>query len=218
MRVFSKAMALALIGLFGLAGCAESPEGSSLPYYLSADFTPHWDSDDADLPRIAPRVAAFDFVDQAGDRFGSEDVAGKIYVANFFFVRCSGICPLMATQLSRVLAAFQDDPDVVLVSHSVTPSMDTVPILEHYAAANQIDAKTWRLLTGDRDEIYRLARGSYFAESNAELESTENDFLHTENVVLVDRVGRLRGVYNGTLPLDMARLIEDIRTLKSESA
>lgn len=135
---------------------------------------------------------------------------------NCFFTVCPGLCPTLMGNLKTVENAFKNDEEVMLISLSVTPERDSVSQLKMYAKSNQINAKKWQLLTGNKTAIYQTARRSYFVDENLGTELGENDFLHTENVILVDKNLQIRGIYNGSLPLEIEHLIEDIKILKRE--
>ncbi|WP_258098730.1 SCO family protein [Marinoscillum pacificum] len=198
-----------------LLGCNTKPSEVTMPYYTQADFTPRWIEGNTDTIH---RVADFALTNQDGQTISNADLKGKIYVTNFFFTICPTVCPRMTNNLQRIQEAFAQDVEVLLVSHSVMPWMDSVEVLKEYAMENNIDASKWHLLTGDKDLIYRLGRQSYFADEGFGKSVTDiDDFLHTENIVLVDEQQHIRGVYNGTLPLEMTRLIEDIHRLKQET-
>jgi len=204
-----RALMFVMALLLPLVGCGDDG-GDTLPFYRSAELTPEW-IDEGNVTTMTHRIADFSFVDQDGGRVSSSDFDGKIYVANFFFVRCTGICPSMRSNMAKIQAAYRDDDDVLLLSHSVMPASDSVPVLRNYAQANGVVSGKWHLVTGSRDSIYTLARDSYFADLNGEI---ENDFLHTETFFLIDGKRRIRGVYNGTLEFDVKRLIEDIAVLR----
>lgn len=176
-----------------------------LPFYDTADFTPRWS-------RTPARTVDFTMTSQRGAPVTARDLRGRIHVASFIFTRCNTICPALVHQLKRVEAE-----EVQLVSYSVTPDLDTPATLAAFGARQGIDPARWLLLTGDRATGVRLAREFYFADDRR-LEPATGDFLHTEKVLLVDGQGRLRGVYNGTVPFDIERLIGDIRLLRNEPA
>ena len=144
------------------------------------------------------------------------DIEGKIHVANFIFTSCGSICPTMTRHLKLVQDEFRSDTTVVLLSYSVTPWIDTVDKLKIFADKNGINSTNWHLLTGNKSEIYTLARQSYFAEEDLGFTKDSTEFLHTEHVLLVDKNKRIRGIYNGTLQLEAEQLIEDIKTLTKE--
>ncbi len=196
--------------LAALTGCRHV---ATLPYYVSADFTPVWT--DASTARALHRVASFSFADQNGERVSEKTFAGRIYVANFMFTSCPGLCPLMSKNLETLQRFFREDPKVLFLSHSVTPETDSVPVLRAYATAHHAADGKWFLVTGARSEIYAAARSSYFADESPSVPNG-GDFLHSEKMFLVDGHGHLRGVYNGVLPAEMERLKEDIRLLERE--
>ena len=198
-----------------LANCQESLE--NLPYYTTPDFTPRWEAELKEPVQQLHRIAPFRFTNQLGQKVANKDLAGKIYVANFFFTTCPSICPKMTTNLFAVQEAFARDQSIKLVSYSVMPWFDSVPMLKKYAAKNHVDNEKWHLLTGEKEKIYEIARQSYFAEKGIGLTKSSNEFLHTENVFLIDGEGHIRGVYNGTLLLEMKRLIDDVKILKKNS-
>ena len=141
---------------------------------------------------------------------------GKLYVAIFFFTQCTSLCPKMLVNFRRIQRAFRDEPRVMLVSHSVMPSVDSEAVLRRYARENGVDSQKWKLLTGDKETIYALARRSYFAEKRAGLTKTDRELLHTENMLIVDGEGRLRGVFNATLPVEADRAIDELKLLLRE--
>ena len=187
-------------------------EESPLPFFNTADFTPEWiDSNDEAFQKIHT-INSFAFLDQEGKTITNEILEGSIYVADFFFTICPSICPKMTSNLATLQDDFKAD-EVKLLSFSVMPWADSVSVLKEYAEVRGIKSNQWHLLTGETEEIYDLARKSFFAEKEIGLNKTSNEFLHTENFILVDKKGRIRGVYNGTLTLEMTRLKQDINTL-----
>lgn len=183
-----------------------------LPFFNSAQFTPEWiDAKDKAYNQIHT-IDQFSLLDQEGNTITNKDLEGSIYVADFFFTICPSICPKMTSNLATIQKAFNPE-EVKLLSFSVMPWADSVSVLRNYAEVRGIDSQQWHLLTGNTEEIYHLARKSFFAEKEIGLSKTSREFLHTENFILVDGKGRIRGVYNGTLPLEMIRLKEDIQTL-----
>lgn len=211
-----------LIAAVVLFGCNQptkkrmNPE-IALPFYSDAIFTPEWLEEGDPKYDNVHTVADFAFVNQKGDTITQQFFKDKIYVTNFFFTICPNVCPRMTNNLKRIQEEFDQDEEVRLLSHTVMPWVDSVGRLAEYAALNDIDVNQWQLVTGDKADLYQMARESYFADEGfGKTVTTDEDFLHTENIILVDRQRRLRGVYNGTLPLEMKRLIEDIYTLKKE--
>lgn len=215
------------VSLFILMACNNSSNSISnvktdslvpLPFFNHPDWTPAWiNKEDSGYNQIHS-IPSFSFEDQEGNNFTEADVEGKIYVANFFYTKCRGICPKMTTNMSLLQEAYKNDSTIVLLSHSVTPEIDSIAVLKNYAILNKVDSKKWHLLTGDKNEIYALAKQQYFAGDSVGFYQTGNEFLHTENFILVDQKRRIRGVYNGTLLLEIDRIKEDIQTLKLELA
>jgi protein SCO1/2 len=189
----------------------------TLPFFNKPDWTPEWiQATDSNYKQIH-RIPAFSFLDQDGNTISDITVAGKIYVTNFFFTACRGICPKMTTNMNFLQKAFAKDTNVLLLSHSVTPETDNIPILKKYALENNVNSKQWHLLTGNKNAIYALAKQQYFAGDSVGYYQTGNEFLHTENFILVDKHARIRGVYNGTLLVEIERIKEDIAILKTEN-
>lgn len=185
-----------------------------LPFYTHADFTPKWmDTSDAEYDNIH-RIPNFTFMNQAGDSVTEKTVNGKIYVANFFFTTCPGICKKLTTNLGLVQAAYQNDTSLLLLSHSVTPENDNRERLKQYAIDYGVITNKWHLVTGKRAQIYSIARNAYFADEDMGEMKKTNDFLHTENVLLIDKQRRIRGIYKGTSVQEMNHLIADIAVLK----
>lgn len=204
-----------VFSLFFIWGCKTS-EKDVLPYYNDPSFTPIFlNASDADK-KITHRVGNYRFTDQQGKTFDSDLLNGKIHVANFFFTGCGSICPGMMQKLSAVQKAVMNE-NITFLSFSVTPWSDSVPRLKAYADLHNIDDQQWKLLTGKTSEIYHVARRFYFAEEALGFTKDSTNFLHTEHVLLVDGKKRIRGIYNGTIQLDMNQLVTDIRLLQSAS-
>ncbi len=194
---------------------AAGKHGEGLPFYTDAAFTPHWAGSEERLPNDFHRVPAFALTNQHNQPISEQTFAGKVYVTNFFFTTCRGICSKMTKNLLRVQEAFNEDERVALLSHSVTPDVDTPAVLKQYATTYGCRAGKWQLATGEQDAIYALGRNGYFVEEDQGRER-DNAFLHSENFILVDTNRRLRGIYNGLNRTDVDRLIEDIRSLLAE--
>ena len=195
--------------------CSEPQE--RLPYFNSADFTPIFLTSNEEVEeQITHKLAPFHFLNQEGEVVSNEDIEGKIHVANFMFTSCGSICPKMTNHMKVVSDSYHLDEEVVLLSFSVMPWKDDVDVLHEYVSNKEITDKNWHFLTGDKSEIYEIARTSYFAEEDIGFTKDSADFLHTEHFILVDQNQRIRGIYNGTLKLDMRQLIDDIQLLKME--
>ncbi|MBL4939986.1 MAG: SCO family protein [Lutibacter sp.] len=161
------------------------------------------------------KIAAFELINQNGDTITQEAYKNKIYVTDFFFTRCQTICPVMTNNMGKLQEVFKSEDDIKFLSLSVTPVMDSVPILREYADKMGIIDTKWNITTGDKKHIYELARKSYFVVLD-EGDGGVQDFIHTENFVLVDKKQQIRGFYDGTDTEDIQRLISDIRILQTE--
>ena len=188
----------------------------TLPFFNQPDWTPEWINETDSGYQHIHTIPSFSFLDQNGIVVDENLVNGKIYVANFFFTKCRNICPKMTNNMHLLQEAFKNDTSILLLSHSVTPETDDVNVLNKYAIENKVDPAKWHLLTGDKKAIYGLAKQQYFAGDTVGYYQSGNEFLHTENFILVDHHRRIRGVYNGTLPIEINRIKEDIAILKSE--
>ena len=183
-----------------------------LPVYQPIDINPALV--DSKLRNVKDhRISDFTLVNHLGDTVTKSDVQGKILVVDFFFTRCATICPVMTGNLKMLHDALP--AGVQILSHSVTPFADSVSVLNAYAEKHTVEASKWWFLTGEKTEVYRLARKSYFSCLD-EGDGGYQDFVHTENVVLVDSEGRLRGFYDGTLKEDISQLYRDILRLQDE--
>ena len=160
-------------------------------------------------------IADFSLVNQNGDTITQEDYEDKIYVADFFFTTCRTICPIMTKNMAIIQNELIADKEVLLLSHTVTPDIDTVEQLKRYAIEKGVNAMKWNLVTGDKKEIYDLARQSYLAVKD-DGDGGLYDMIHTENFMLIDKKRQIRGYYDGTDAKAIERLLDDIKTLKAE--
>ncbi len=213
-----------IIAIMFLIGCRNNPTQKqtvdsrvkSLPFYNEATFTPVWSIQDLGMTGEFHQIPPFRVINQLGDTITEETFENKIYVADFFFTSCPGICAKMTSNMLLVQEAFRHDDSVLLLSHSVTPEYDSVSMLKNYAMAKGVIDNKWHLVTGDKKEIYDLGRNSYFVEEDLGEPLGENDFLHTENFILVDQNRRIRGIYNGLNKASINQLITDIKTLQEK--
>ena len=160
-------------------------------------------------------VKDFQLINQNGDTITQDYYKDKIYVADFFFTTCLTICPVMTDHMLKIQEKIKDDPEVLLLSHTVFPKTDSVPVLKAYAEEKGVMDKKWNLVTGDKKHIYELARKSYLA-SKSNGDGGPYDMIHTENFVLVDKEKRIRGFYDGTDAEAIENLMHDIKVLKRE--
>lgn len=165
------------------------------------------------IDTIYHTIPDFKFVNQNGDTITKKDLEGKIYVANYFFATCPTICPKMAVNLKYVQDRFLETPDVMIISHTVNPEHDSVPVLADYAKMVHANNQRWFFVTGNKEELYRLALEGYLLNASEDV-LAPGGFLHSEQVVLVDKEGRIRGFYDGTSISEIKKnLIDDIKLL-----
>jgi protein SCO1/2 len=210
-RIAARGAALAIAAFTFIAWNVSHRAGavSALPYFADSTLTPLWTADTATIHR----VGAFSLTDQGSHAVSEVNLNGRVTVAVFFYATCKDLCPRLQSKLAAIRTKFRDDPRLQLLSISVSPEHDTAPILAAYAAANHIKSPDWILLTGARTEIDRVARESFFANSPI---IRGADATHGETIWLLDQSRRIRGVYNGTMPLDTERLEADVATLLTE--
>ncbi len=189
-------------------GCTEKKSSVLLPIYgekkiISGDTIYH-------------QIASFNLTNQIGQVVNQNTTKNKIYIANFFFATCQSICPMMSNQLQEVQKAFLADDSVLILSHSVNPLHDTVAVLSNYADTYGAKTNKWHLLTGNKKQIYDLAKTSYLVNAFEDDGSPEG-FLHSELFLLIDKKARIRGMYDGTNTAEVKKLIEDVKLLKQET-
>ena len=203
---------------FCMFACKEKQQDIiKMPYYNTADFEPIFIKNKSEVPlQINHTIGSFSFLNQDSALVTEKIFDNKIHVANFIFTSCGSICPVMTNNFKIVGDSFKNDTNLVLLSYSVTPWIDKPFVLKNYKYKNGITNSNWHFITGDKSSIYKLARQSYFAEENIGFSKDSTEFLHTEHVILVDQSKRIRGIYNGTLSLEMRHLVEDIKTLQQE--
>nr|WP_298655609.1 SCO family protein [uncultured Flavobacterium sp.] len=194
----------------------------NLPIYTPRDVNPELVDSTVQHIGYNHKIAPFSFTNQNGKTITNKDYEGKIYVADFFFTTCQTICPKMTTNMVWLQDKIKDNPKVKLLSHTVFPDEDTVEVLKEYAKAKGVLDTKWNLVTGNQKEIYKIARQSYLVVKTGKPEELY-DMVHTENFVLVDQKGRIRGFYNGTLlnetkkgEKNMNQLLEDIEFLSNQ--
>ncbi len=204
---------LLLIGIYIAYGVIK--ERRVLPVYSPSQINPDLVDEELRSVRKNFRVPSFNLVDENNEPFTESNLSNKFYVTDFFFTTCPSICIDMGTQLMRVQEEYQSLDDFMIISHTVQPEVDSPSVLKAYAELHDANPDKWKFLTGDKKEIYRLARKGYFA-ATTEGDGGPNDFIHTENFILVDKEKRIRGFYDGTSEEDVDRLIEDISILNQE--
>lgn len=184
----------------------------SLPYFGEKEPVTTMVNGEEKTDTLYHKIPGFSFVNQLGDTVTRDDFEGKIYVADFFFATCPGICPKMSAQMLRVQNRFKNNPDVLLLSHTVNPEQDTVEALKAYAEMVHADHGKWHFVTGSKEDIYRQALYGYLVNASEDV-LAPGGFLHSEMFVLVDKQGHIRGFYDGTDVKDVNRLIDEIKVL-----
>lgn len=187
----------------------------TLPIYNPADVNPELVDSTVQYIQKYHTISDFSFTNQNGKTITQKDYEGKIYVADFFFTTCGSICPIMTTNMLDIQKAFATNSKVMMLSHTVFPETDSVPVLKAYAQKKGVNEVKWNLVTGDKKEIYAMARKSYLAVKLGK-PSELYDMVHTENFILVDTKRRVRGFYDGTKKEEIERLVEDIRWLLTQ--
>lgn len=192
--------------MFVISGCKDEKPLRVLPVYGPVD----------EQTKANHTIAPFSLTDQNNMVFTSEMLDGKIYVADFFFTTCKSICPKMSTNMQSVYEKFKDNNQIAFVSYTVNPANDTAEVLKEYAIKHGVTTNNWIFLTGDKKQIYDLARKSYLVDAS-EGNGDDEDFVHTQNFALVDKKKRIRGYYDGTNPQDVQKLIAEINILLQEA-
>lgn len=207
-----------VVSSFLLWGCKEQNDKKvALPYYNEPTFTPIFEKNENLIEKnISHKISDFSFLNQDSVLISQKEIEGRIHIASFIFTSCGSICPTMTNNLKTVSNEFKKNTDIVLLSYSVTPWIDKPNVLKKFKKEYEIDNNNWHFLTGNKADIYKLARQSYFAEEDIGFSKDSTEFLHTEHIILVDKTKRIRGIYNGTLSLEMQNLIADIKTLSDE--
>ena len=207
---------ISIIGLIVFISCeTKNHNDFRLPIYAPADLDPDWVDSSLKNSTDPHVVDDFEFINQNGLVVNEQTIEGKIYIAEFFFTTCPGICPMLTKHTKKIQDEFLNDHDVLILSHTVYPEHDSVSVLHAFGEQHNINSAKWHLLTGSKQDLYTMSRKGYFSISY-QPDLSDEGFIHTENVVLVDKQRRLRGIYNGTNAHEMNRLIEDIYLLKKE--
>lgn len=185
-------------------------------FYFVFAGTDNWK---AKIPTVS-FVKPFTFINQDGKTVTEDNLKGKVTVVEYFFTTCKGICPKMNASIKKVYAQYKDDPDFLILAHTVQPETDSVSRLHFYADSMQIDTKKWMLVTGRKDSLYKAARDSYLLDDPANnVEKIDDQFIHTQFIALVDKSGNVRGgVYDALKKDEMEKLSRDIKDLLKEKA
>ena len=205
------------LALLAFAACTHKNDEKKLPIY--GDRQPITKTVDGKqvTDTVYATIPPFSFVDQDRQTISENDLKGKTYVADFFFTSCPSICPTMQRNMLSVFKAYQGKPDFKLVSFTIDPRHDTIPVLKNYAEKLGAKAGQWYFLLGKKEEVYQLAEKNYLV-SVAESKETPGGYVHQGWLVLVDKKGRVRGAYDGTNEKQVQQLIADVKLLMDEDA
>lgn len=203
-----------LLVLLTLSECGQTDKNKELPV-LGRERIVEKEVDGVLIQETVPhKIADFEFVDQDSSIITNDSFSGQVYVADFFFTSCPTICPIMKRELLRVYEAYENDPRVAILSHSIDPTHDTVALLHEFAQNLGVKSDKWHFVTGDKDKIFEIAEQSYMVVANEDL-AAPGGFAHSGAFLLVDEKRRIRGVYDGTVPDQVNQLIVDIKKLVS---
>lgn len=210
-------LSLFILSLFAvLAACDQVKSNYELPILGHKEYVDKVVDGKTVKDTIYHTIAPFEFVNQDSALVNNTTFANKVYVADFFFTSCPTICPVMKKQMLRVYEAYQDQPNFAILSHSIDPTHDTVALLHDFAERLGVSSNTWHFVTGDKDEIYDIGEKSYMVVANEDA-NAPGGFIHSGAFILVDQKGRIRGVYDGTVPEQVDILINDISRLIKKS-
>jgi protein SCO1/2 len=207
-----KQLLWAITGLAFLTACHSASSTKTLPIYGQRDPVTKMVDGKQVVDTVYQTIPAFKFVNQYGDTITNKNLDGKIYVADFFFTSCPSICPIMQRNMLAVYNEFKNDPNVKILSHTIDPKHDTVPVLKDYATKLGVTGNSWWFLLGQKEVVYQLAEKHYLVAVN----EGKGGFVHEGWFVLIDTQKRIRGSYDGTVPDQVKQLIADIHTLQQE--
>lgn len=222
-RIFILVAAIVFSGIFYAIYTLQQPQ-KRLPVFTPRDVNPELVDSMVQHIGYNHTIEDFAFTNQNGKTITQNDYKDKIYVADFFFTTCPTICPIMTDNMVWLQEKIKNMPDVMLLSHSVTPQIDSVPVLKKYALEKGVIDTKWNLVTGDQKDIYSIARRSYLAVKTGSPDEMY-DMVHTENFILIDKKGRIRGFYDGTnlnkdtedvATKNVTQLLEDITFLRTK--
>ena len=186
----------------------------SLPIYSPSMVSEELVEEDIRYVKKYHSISNFSLTNQNGELINQEFYQNKIYIADFFFTTCPDICPKMTENMGYLQNELKNQADVLLVSFSVTPNIDSVSVLRAYADLKGVDDSKWNLFTGSKKDIYELARKSFLVAKN-DGDGGKYDMIHTENFVLIDKENRIRGFYDGTNEVEMNKLLKDVKILQN---
>lgn len=210
-------ISLSILGVLALNACQKNNKSDTLPILGNRHVEEVIVDGKTTTDTVYHQIAEFSFTNQEGEQITNEDVKGKVYVADFFFTSCPTICPIMKKQMLRVYEAYKDNPNFMILSHTIDPEYDTVDLLKDYSLRLGIeDASTWNFLTGEQEKIFEIGQTSYLTTAMND-KNEPGGFLHSGAFVLIDKEGRIRGVYDGTKETQVNVLIKDLPKLLNDN-
>ncbi len=192
--------------------CTEVKDSFELPVLGRSKVVEKEVNGEITYDTVQHKIADFSFVNQDSVVVTNETFSSKVYVADFFFTTCPTICPVMKQQMLRVYDVYKENPEFAIISHTIDPEYDTVALLNDYASRLGVSSSTWHFVTGNKDEIYDIAEESYLSIADED-ESAPGGFIHSGAFILIDKEGRIRGVYDGTIEEQVDVLIKDVERL-----
>lgn len=220
---------LLLISLFSFGFCKESkphidesiknvskPIDGLLPYFRGEILDPHWSTDKKNLPNDLRKLPEFEFISQDNEKINLQKLKGKYTIVTFFYARCNGICPMITSNIKNLLPKIENSKDLNILSISINPEVDTIDVLKKFRESYKIENNNWYHLTGDKKTIYQIARDQFSADVKI-IQGVENltDFVHTENIFLLDKDFYLRGIYRAKGTGDLERFLVEYKTLQT---
>jgi len=199
----------------GWSSCKTNDSKTSLPIFGSRKAVTKTVNGQSVTDTVYQTIPKFSFVNQYGDSISNKNLDGKIYVADFFFTTCPSICPMMARNLLTVYNTFKSKDDFKILSHSIDPKHDSVPVLKKYADKLGVSGNTWWFVQGKKEDVYTIAEKNYLVAVKQD-STAAGGYVHQGYFVLVDKQKRVRGAYDGTDPKQVDQLIADIKTLQAE--
>lgn len=208
MRLLKSAILITLLAI----GCDQVKSSYELPILGRKEYVDREVNGETVTDTLYHTIAPFEFVDQDSSIITNATFNNQVYVADFFFTSCPTICPVMKQQMLRVYEEYKNDPEVGIISHSIDPTHDTVAVLHDFAEKLGVESSKWHFVTGDKEKIYEIGETSYMVVANED-EEAAGGYIHSGAFLLVDKKGRIRGVYDGTVPEQVDVLINDIKRL-----
>ncbi len=201
-----------IISILTFTACSQVNTTNELPILGNKRFVEKEVNGETVKDTIYHTIGDFEFIDQDSNIVSNETFSDQVYVADFFFTSCPTICPVMKQQMLRVYEAYEDEPEVGILSHTIDPKHDTVAVLKDFAEKLGVETEKWHFVTGNKDSIYDIGETSYLVVANED-ENAPGGYIHSGAFLLVDKQRRIRGVYDGTIPEQVDILINDINRL-----